>query len=163
MDWPEAKVGLPLPNRLMLLLARRAPFLLRLMLKAMGGIAQGERDKELKQLKKRVPPADFAAFAEPGRLDAFGQTMREALRPGTRGAAWDLGLYARDFGFGADEIKMPLTWFHGEKDTNAPIAMVRRAVSEMPNVRLVIYPDDSHLSTLCNHVEDFAPFLVGSQ
>lgn len=161
MDWPEARAGLPFPNRMMLFLARRAPFLLRLMLGMMGGIAQGEREKELAQLKKRVPPQDYAAFAEPGRLEAFGESMRECLRQGAKGAAYDLGLYVRDFGFGLDEIRVPLTLFHGECDTNAPIAMVRRAVSEIKEARLVTYPNDAHLSTLCNHMDEIAQVLVG--
>lgn len=159
MDWPEAKENLPFPNRLTLLLARRAPFLLRLLLGMMGDIIQGEREKELAQLKKRVPAADYAAFAEPGRLEAFGQMMREALRQGAEGAAWDLGLYVRDFGFSLDEIRMPLTLFHGEQDTNAPIAMVRRAVAQLPTARLVTYENEAHLSTLCNHMDEIAQAL----
>ena len=159
MDWPEATASLPFPNRLTLLLARRAPILLRALLAMMGGIAQGAREKELAQLRKRVPPPDYDALAAPGRLEAFGQTMREALRQGTRGAAWELGLYVRDFGFRLEEIRMPLTLFHGEQDTNAPIAMVRRAVAQMPTARLVTYPDESHLSTLCNHMDEIARCL----
>ena len=159
MDWPEAAGNLPLPNRLMLFLARRAPILLRGLLATMGGIAQGARDKELAQLKKRVPPADYAAFAAPGRLEAFGQTMREALRQGTGGAAWDLGLYVCDFGFRLNEIHMPVTLFHGEQDTNAPMAMVRRALAQMPTAQLVTYPDESHLSTLCNHMHEITRCL----
>lgn len=161
MDWPEARASLPLPNRLMLFLARRTPFALRLMLGMMGGIAQGEREKELAQLKKRVPPADHAAFAEPGRLEAFGQTMRECLRQGAKGAAWDLGLYVRDFGFRLDEVRVPVSLFHGEQDTNAPVAMVRRAVAQLPDARLVTYPGEAHLSTLCNHMDDVARALTG--
>ena len=117
--------------------------------------------KELAQLKKRVPPADHAAFAEPGRLEAFGQAMRECLRQGAKGAAWDLGLYVRDFGFRLEEVRVPLTLFHGEQDTNAPIAMVRRAVAELPGARLVTYPGEAHLSTLCNHMDEVARALVG--
>lgn len=159
MDWPEARAGLPLPNRIMLFLARRIPPLLRIMLGMMRGIAQGDREKELAQMKARVPAADYAAFAEPGRLEAFGQAMRECLRQGARGAAWDLGLYVRDFGFRLDEVRVPITLIHGDLDTNAPIAMVRRAVAQLPGARLVTYPGEAHLSTLCNHAEDIAVLL----
>jgi pimeloyl-ACP methyl ester carboxylesterase len=161
MDWPEAWDNLPFPNRLTLTLARRAPFVLRLLLGMMGGVAQGEREKELAQLQKRVPPEDYAAFAVPARLEAFGRTMHESMRQGTRGAAYDLGLFVREFGFRLDEIRMPLTWFHGERDTNAPIAMVRRAVAELPTARLVTVENEAHLSTLCNHMDKVARALVG--
>jgi len=161
MDWPEAR-GLPVPNRVMLLLARRSRFLLRLMLGMMGGIAQGEREKELAQMKNRMPPADYAAFSVPGRLEAFGDGMRECLRRGAAGAAWDLGLYVRDFGFRLDEVRVPLTLFHGENDVNAPIAMAERAARELPGAKLVTYPGEAHLSTLCNHMDDVARAIGGS-
>lgn len=156
MDWPEARACLPLPNRIMLSLARRAPFLLRLMLSSMRGIAQGERDKELAQMKTRVPAADYEAFAVSGRLEAFGQAMRECLHADSRGAALDLGLYVRDFGFSPSDVKVPIAWFHGELDTNAPIAMVRRAIAALPGATLITYPSDAHLSTLCNHIDEIA-------
>lgn len=161
MDWPEATKHLPFPNRAMLFLARRAPWLLRLGLSAMGNIATGEREKELAQMKKRVPPADYEAFAVPGRLEAFGQLMREALKPGTKGLAHDLGLYVRKFGFRPEEIRMPITWFHGDQDTNAPLPMVHRAVARLPTVRLVVCEKEAHLSTLCNRVDEFAALLRG--
>lgn len=161
MDWPEAREGLPFVNRLVMILARRAPLLLRLLLSSMGGVSQGEREKELAQLKKRMPPPDYAAFAEPGRLEAFGQMMRESMRQGTKGPAWDMGLYVREFGFRLDEIRMPLTLFHGEQDTNAPMAMVRRLVAGLPSARLVTYRTESHLSTLCNHFDEIAQALGG--
>lgn len=163
MDWPEARKNLPLPNRLMLFLARRAPFLLRGMLGMMGRGGPGDREKELAQLKQRMPAADFAAFAVPGRVEAFREVMGECLRQGAKGAVWDLGLYGRDFGFRLEEVRAPLVLYHGEEDTNAPLAMVRRAVAELPNARLVTFPGEAHLSTLCNHFEDVAEALVAAK
>jgi pimeloyl-ACP methyl ester carboxylesterase len=159
MDWPEARKSLPFPNRMTLFLARWAQPVLRFLLGLMGGVSTGERDKELEQLKKRMPVEDYAAFAEPGRLEAFGEMMSESLRQGPRGAAWDLGLYVRDFGFRLDDIRMPLTLFHGKRDTNAPIAMVHRAVAELPSAKLVAYDNEAHLSTLCNHMPEIAEAL----
>lgn len=161
MDWPEARAGLPFPNRLTLLLARWAPPVLRLLLGMMKGAAQGKPEEEQAQLRQRMPPADSAAFMEPGRLEAFRLAMRECLRQGARGAAWDLGLYVRDFGFRLDEVRVPLMLFHGEQDSNAPIAMVRRAVAQLPAARLRTYAGEAHLSTLCNHMDEIAQALVG--
>ena len=160
MDTPEAKAGLPFPNRMAMLLAKRAPWLLKILLASMGGVAASDPDKELAQLAKRMPPADVAAFAEPGRLEAFGRTMRECLRQGAKGATWDMRLFVRDFGFRPEEIRVPLTWFHGEADTNAPIAMVRKATASIPDATLVTYPGEAHLSTLVQHIDAIAAALV---
>jgi pimeloyl-ACP methyl ester carboxylesterase len=160
MDWPEAKNNMPFVNRLVMTLARRAPLLLRLLLSSMGSISQGDPEKELARLKSRVPAADYAAFSVPGRLAAFGQTMRESLRQGARGAVWDMRLYVRDFDFSLDEIRVPITLFHGEQDTNAPLTMVRRLAAGLPSARLVTYENEAHLSTLCNHFDDIAKALA---
>ena len=160
MDSPEAKNSLPFINRLVWILAARAPALLRLLLKAMGGSSQVEREKELAQLKKRVPPADYAAFEQPGRVEALSEIIRESMRQGTKGAALDMCLYVREFGFRLDEIQMPLKLFHGEQDMNVPIALVRRVVNELPNAQLVTYETEAHLSTLCNHLDEFAQALI---
>jgi hypothetical protein len=159
MDWPEATQGLPFVNRLVFLLAKRAPPLLRLLLSMMSGISEQDREKELAQLRKRMPPADYAAFAEPGRLEAFSQMMRESSRQGAKGVAWDMQLCVRDFGFRPEDIHMPLTLFHGEQDTNAPIALARRLAATFPNARILTFPSEAHLSTLCNHIHEVAQAL----
>lgn len=159
MDWPEAKDNLPLVNRLALALATKAPFLYRALLKGMVAASGGDREKELAQLKKRGPPADYAAFAQPGRVEALGRMMRECLHQGARGAAWDMKLYMREFDFRLDEIRMPLKLFHGKQDANAPLAMVRRAIGELPGAQLVTYENEAHLSTLCNHINEIAEAL----
>jgi pimeloyl-ACP methyl ester carboxylesterase len=163
MDWPEAKNNMPFINRIVMMLAGKAPFLLRLLLKMMSVSSQGESEKELARLKKRVPPADYAAFEQPGRVEALHRMMRECMRQGTKGAAWDMRLYMREFDFQLNEIKMDLKLFHGEQDVNVPIALARRVVAGLPSAQLVTYEREAHLSTLCNHFDEFARVLVGRQ
>ena len=161
MDWPEARRGMPFPNRLYMAAAKRAPLLLRLMLKAMAGAPGADPSKELAKLKGRVPPADFEAFAAPGRVEALGLMMRESLRQGTRGACWDARLYVREFDFGLEEVRAPLTLFHGEQDANAPVALARRVAAALPGARLKTFEGEAHLSTLCNRFEDYGRALLG--
>jgi len=151
MDWPEAKRGMPFVNRLVMQFAKYAPSLLRLLLSSMGSIAQGQRDRELAQLKKRLPPADYQALTKPGQLEAFGQSIRESMLHGTKGPAWELGMYVREFDFKMEDVKVPITLFHGEKDVNAPIALARRVTQGLPNARLITFADEAHLSTPINH------------
>lgn len=159
LNSPEVK-SLPFINRLVWTLANRAPSLLHLMLKAMGSTSQGKPEEELAKLKKRVPPADYAAFGAPGRIDALNEMMREALKQGARGVVWDMRLYVRELDFRLSSIRMPLKLFHGEQDVNVPISLIRRLVKEMPQAQLVTYENEAHLSTLCNHADEFAQALV---
>lgn len=159
MHWPEARQHLPLPNRLTLSLARRAPWLLGWMLRAMTAGAPGPKEKELAQLAKHVPAPDLAAFAVGDRVHVLGAMLREAIRRGTRGATWDLSLYTREFDFDLSEIRSTLHLFHGEQDTNAPLPLVRKVASLLPAAHLTTYPGEAHLSTLVNHFNAIAERL----
>ena len=86
----------------------------------------GDVEKELKQIEARVPAADYEAFREPGRFEAFAESLAESMRQGTKGAAWDMRLYGREFDFKLEEVRAPITLFHGEADMNVPIALARR-------------------------------------
>ncbi|MSU23675.1 MAG: alpha/beta hydrolase [Opitutus sp.] len=160
MDWPEVAAGLPLPNRLMVFFARRAPWLLGPMFQAMASLGQGAPEKELAGMKGRVTAADYAWFAHDSRRFAtLGRVLRESLRPGTKGAVWDMRRYVHEFDFRADEIRMPLRLFHGEQDANYPLAAVRRALRDLPSAQLVTYADEAHLSLSSNRMEAVAAAL----
>jgi pimeloyl-ACP methyl ester carboxylesterase len=89
--------------------------------------------------------------------------MHECMRQGTKGPAWDMRMYVREFDFELNEIRMPITLFHGEQDVNAPLALVRRMVAELPSASLTTYENDAHFSTLCNHLDEFALALAGDR
>lgn len=159
MHWPEARQHLPLPNRLTLSLAQWAPWLLGWLLKAMTSGEIGSKTKELEQMRSHLPSADFTAFAVGDRILMLGRMLRETISGGTRGAEWDLRLYGRDFDFELSTVRKTLHLFHGELDTNAPLPLVRKVASLLPDAHLTIYPGEAHLSTLVNHFDEIAELL----
>ena len=161
MTWLKDRQSLPLPNRITWFLASSAPLLLRPLLTTMRSGLTEDVDKELAQIANRVPRADYEAFRTPGRFQAFAESLRESMRHGTKGAAWDMRLYGREFDFKLDEVRAPITLFHGEQDTNVPVALARRGAAYLRGSRLITYEHDAHLSTLCNHIEEVAAVLTG--
>jgi pimeloyl-ACP methyl ester carboxylesterase len=115
--------------------------------------------KDLAQLKRYLPQPDYDAFEVAGRYELYGYSLREALRQGTKGAAWDLRLYAQPLDIRLQDIHIPLHVFHGAKDANVPIALVRDALTPLPTATLTVFPHDAHLSTLCNNFDAIAPLL----
>ena len=162
MDWPEARNNLSSFNRLVFDLARKAPLLLRLLLKVMGASYKGSRERFLRQLKKHVSASDCAVLEQPDWLDAFLQMSVESVSQGTKGPAWDIGLYVREWDFRLNEIRIPLKLFHGDQDRNVPVALVRRVISVLPNAQLVVYGNEGHLSTFNNHSGQILEALVES-
>jgi pimeloyl-ACP methyl ester carboxylesterase len=162
MTSAEVRGAVPFMNRMVFVMARGAPWLLGLLFRAMASSMQGDPAKELQQLKSRVPPADFASFSKPGRVEALGRLVRVAMRHGPRGAVHDMGLYVRGFDIDPRQVRAPITWFHGGQDANSPIALARRVCTEMPGATLVELAADAHLSTLCEHMDEIARELRAS-
>ncbi|HEY0199907.1 MAG TPA: alpha/beta hydrolase [Rhodanobacter sp.] len=159
MNAPEVAAYLPLVNRIFWLLAKRLPLGLRCLLKTMQGQGKASPAEELQKMKRFLAAPDFAAMSEGDRFSIVQAATRECLSRGTKGAAWDAGLYVRPFGFSLEDISIPLRYFHGEQDMNVPVALVRSMVSKLSNASLTVFPEESHLSTLCNHFEEITDAL----
>lgn len=73
-----------------------------------------------------------------------------------RGAVFDAGLYARDWGFQLEDIAFqPLYLWHGARDTFAPIERARAMAGKLARCQATYYPDEGHFSTLLNHQPEF--------
>jgi pimeloyl-ACP methyl ester carboxylesterase len=68
-------------------------------------------------------------------------------------------LYTQMLDIRLQDIHTPLHIFHGVKDANVPIALVRDMVAKLPTATLVSYSQDAHISTLCNHFDEIAQLL----
>jgi pimeloyl-ACP methyl ester carboxylesterase len=75
----------------------------------------------------------------------LGESLCEAFRAGSRGPAWEMGLYTRPWGFRPEEIRTPVHLWHGEQDVNAPISMGRYLATSIPGCRATFYPGEAHL------------------
>ena len=92
---------------------------------------------------------DRAVLARPEVRAMFIDDFVEAFRRGTRGAAWDMALVARPWGFQRGDITGEIQLWHGEEDTNAG----RIASRDIPNCRATFLPGEGHL-LLWNHMEE---------
>ncbi len=165
MDWPESLDNLDFYQSLTWNVASKVPFLLPLLLRFASMMTQPQeddrgREKVLAQQKRALPDPDYAVLAQPGRLDAFLLMFSEVFHHGYKGAAWDMRLFAREWDFDLDEIRIPLKVFHGEEDDRVPLALVNKVMISLPSAQLTTYPGEAHLSTLVNHFDEIAEALV---
>jgi len=130
-DAPEVKANLPNINRIFWILARRFPPALGLLLHSMRqsdskAISEAPSEADVKRLESMLPPQDVAALLAPGRMAATSVGVTEALRHGTKGAAWDARMFVHPFGFDHTAIHVPFHAFHGSLDRNVPLALAQR-------------------------------------
>jgi pimeloyl-ACP methyl ester carboxylesterase len=160
-DTPGGLAAMSGPLRLMFRLARVAPPVLRAMLalnlRAMrsgGGQRAGER------MAASFPEPDRTLLRRPEVRDGFTACFAEACRGGTRGAAHDMGLLARPWGFDLAAIAVPVLLWHGERDRNVPVAHGRYLARAIPTCRATFYPDEAHLSLPLSHHREILAALT---
>lgn len=84
------------------------------------------------------------------RNDSFKKTMQrdrlESIRQGAKGAALDLELYTKNWGFELKEIRVPVFLWYGENDKNVSLAMGKYYASQIPKSKLTVFPGGGHFS-----------------
>ncbi len=60
----------------------------------------------------------------------------------------DIVVFARDWGFRLDQVKVPVCWWHGDRDHIVPFGHGEHVVSRLPDATLYRIPGESHLAGL---------------
>src|SRR3954454_15738150 len=114
------------PVRTGLKLARRAPWLLRLLFGAMSRSAAKNPEKAARKMLEDLPPADIRAVEEDRSLfDMHVQAMGEIMsRPDAMVS--ELSLMAAPWGIDIASITVPMAFWSGDGDTTHPTSHSRR-------------------------------------
>ncbi|HEV7884621.1 MAG TPA: alpha/beta hydrolase [Solirubrobacteraceae bacterium] len=107
------------------LLGRRAPWLLRLLLAAAGRQARKDPEGAAAKIAGDLPPADAAIMRDPSNWAMHQRTTAEILgRPGAM--AREIARLTRPWGIDYDPIDMPVALWSGDRDDVHPTAHARR-------------------------------------
>jgi pimeloyl-ACP methyl ester carboxylesterase len=111
-------------------------------------------EKDLMKAMNKKHEKDRICLDDLGFREIVIESMREAFRQGSEGAAWECGLYGQ-WGFELEEVNGEnITIWHGKKDMNAPFAMAEKAVNLMKGCEMKAFEEETHLSLPYNHLED---------
>lgn len=160
LDAPDAFDGMNKTDRQGYDLARRAPWLLRVVY---WWVARGlHRDpvKFFSKYVKELSEPDRAAFAQAEVLDTFSRMAIEAFRSGARGVTWDTVLLTRPWGFSLQDITMPVYHWQGEADNVLPPSQGQYLAKNIPNCQSKFYPNEGHISLITNHYEEILGAIV---
>ena len=140
-------------------MARRTPWLLHPVIwLVLGRISRNEEAvrKTLRASFGELPTQDREVMEDARIERIIVEDAMEVHRHGSKGCAYELKLYGRDWGFRLEDIACEniLLW-HGELDVNLPAEPVRKLVALIPNCKATFYPDEAHLSTMLHHGTEF--------
>ncbi|KAL2840425.1 Alpha/Beta hydrolase protein [Aspergillus pseudoustus] len=111
--------------------------------KRQASVEKGEQVFSTRRILEASIATEFGAFAQ-----GSAATVQEA-----RLLSQDWGFRLEDVGY--DRIQI----WHGEKDTNVPIEMVRSMAARLPHADLREYEGESHF-TLSEHIDEILDELV---
>jgi pimeloyl-ACP methyl ester carboxylesterase len=94
------------------------------------------------------PQADRHLLARPEFKAMFLDDLLNGSRKQLAAPFNDIILFARDWGFRLNEVKVPVRWWHGDHDHIIPFSHGQHAVSRLPDAELFHLPEESHLAGL---------------
>ncbi|KLO30714.1 alpha/beta fold hydrolase [Mycobacterium haemophilum] len=94
------------------------------------------------------PRADRHLLARPEFKAMFLDDLLTGSRKQLAAPFADVIAFARHWGFGLDEVKVPVLWWHGDHDHIIPFSHGEHVVSRLPDAELVHLPGESHLAGL---------------
>lgn len=117
--------------------------------------------KSLLRLTPHFPEADRNSLALPEISDLLTASFVEAFRQGVKGPAYDGMVVRRPWGFKLEEIAFPALYlWHGELDTDVPVAMGRAVARRLAHCKATYYPGEGHISLIVNHREEIVTTLI---
>ena len=121
-------------------LARRAPWLLRLMLGAVSRSAARNPEKAARKMLEDLPAEDVRAVEEdPALFDMHVQAMGEILgRPGAM--VRELRLMARPWGVEIGAVTVPAAFWSGDGDTTHPTSHSHRLAAALGGAPVHVVP-----------------------
>lgn len=103
------------------------------------------------------PEGDRRLLARPEFKAMFLDDLLNGSRKQMAAPFADVVVFAKDWGFRLDQVKVPVRWWHGDKDHIVPYAHGEHVVSLLPHAELFALPGESHLAGL-----GYAEEILGS-
>lgn len=94
------------------------------------------------------PVGDRRLLARPEFKAMFLDDLLNGSRKQMAAPFADVVVFAKDWGFRLDQVKVPVRWWHGDKDHIVPFAHGEHVVALLPDAELYTLPGESHLAGL---------------
>jgi pimeloyl-ACP methyl ester carboxylesterase len=149
--------GMRWQNRVGFRLSARWPALARTLMRSMHRNISRRPERTIEALARVMSPADAEIVRRPEVRTLLIADIIEAFRHGSDGAAHDMVLLGRPWGFSLREIKQDVYLWQGEADTLVPPAMGRYQAEQLPRCHATMLPGAGHLL-----IVDRMPDLIGA-
>jgi pimeloyl-ACP methyl ester carboxylesterase len=156
----RATVGMSSQSRRMFRIARRTPWLARVIFGLTAHAMRWLPNRVFGRLPASAPACDKAVLERPDVRQAILGSFREALRNEGRGVAYEMTLYTRPWGFSLQDVHRRVGLWQGTEDVNVPAWMADRLANELPDCHTHVLHGEGHFSLLANHQHEILATLA---
>jgi pimeloyl-ACP methyl ester carboxylesterase len=142
---PGSTEGMRWQNRAGFRLCARWPALARTLMRSMHRNISARPERTIDALARAMSAADAGIVRRPEVRALLITDITEAFRQGAAGAAHDMVLLGRPWGFSLREIRQEVFLWQGEADTLVPPAMGRYQAGQLPRCHAAMLPGAGHL------------------
>jgi pimeloyl-ACP methyl ester carboxylesterase len=158
-------VGLLRLYRWMLALYRRHPQLLRALFYLARPIASLRppirfRPFLLKLLKLQA--CDAAALRDSAAFEACFESQRRAWRASAKGVMVDAEIYAQPWGFGLEDVDVPVRLWHGKQDRAFSVEVAKEMAKRLPRCTARYVDNEGHYSLPIRHMREILQDLIST-
>jgi len=162
VDLPGREGLLPV-YRWMLALYRTRPQLLRKLFYVARPILSlrppvGLRPLLLKLLMLR--PCDEDSLRDSAAFEAVFESQRRAWRGSAEGVMADAQIYAQPWGFGIEEVGVPVRLWHGTQDRAFSVHLAEEVARQLPNCQAHFVDGAGHYSLPIRHMRQILEDLI---
>lgn len=158
---PGSTRGMRWQNRIGFQLGARFPVLARLIMRSMERQLRRRPERTLDAIAQAMSAVDAEIVRRPEVREVLAADITEAFRQGSWGAALDVVLLGRPWGFPLEAIKSNVFLWQGDADTLVPRAMGRHMATRIPNCHATFFPGEGHLLVV-NHMSEIVHLFTRS-
>lgn len=116
-------------------------------------------DAAMDAFSRTMPPGDQAVFDDPATRRMFQEDLILGARGNMHALLLDARLFARHWGFGLADVRVPILLRYGDADIIVPLAHGEHLAGRLPEAELRVYPGEGHVGAL-GASEEILDFLT---
>jgi len=151
---------LPIHRRMLALRASRPGLMKSLFYVARPFVALRMPIRLRPLLLKFLQPCDANVLRESRAFDVCFESARQAWRSSAKGVMTDAEIYATPWGFRLEEVKVPVTLWHGTKDRTFAPRLAEDVAKRLPNCDFKLVEGAGHYSLPIRHVREILADLI---
>jgi pimeloyl-ACP methyl ester carboxylesterase len=159
LDRPGAFEGMNRAAARVMILARRAPWLARLVVGFVVAVDRVRPGTVLRGLLKALPEPDQKVASGVEVRESLLESYALAFRQGTVGQVRDWAILATPWGFRPEDVQVPVQIFHGKIDDRVPVHHAEHLARVIPDSQLTLYAGEGHM-IIFERAEEFLGALT---